>query len=267
MRTRKHDRSPSRRGWLLAVPAVLLLAGAVLLLLRGTGSAADPGSTPAVGASSAAADGADAPLSNQPAANPTGLGDFTFEMSDPVSGVVQATDQGQILVLESPYRVVDANGADALIHYALLACPLEEALLDTAVTVTCGTLYGSADQVWLDAPYLVGGDVWVPTPYATLHISDAWADCLAVTRRQTGDGCEVLFTGLIDERAYPLFTIVLGAGSGTEAGATTGPDGSLVPVWVQFHPLDEYPDLQDGELTRMQAMQEDLNYLLDELTV
>ena len=64
---------------------------------------------------------------------------------------------------------------------------------------------------------------------------------------------------------YPLFKVTIGEGDGSKIGELTDSAGTKRDVYLQLEEIQEDPNLNDGEQNRLYAMQEDLNYLIDNL--
>ena len=76
---------------------------------------------------------------------------------------------------------------------------------------------------------------------------------------------EVIYSAQFNVRNIPLFSIIIGEGEGVQAGTITAEDGTQRNVYVKFEELEEDESLSKIEQNRLYAMQEDLNYLLDNL--
>ena len=59
--------------------------------------------------------------------------------------------------------------------------------------------------------------------------------------------------------------MTIGEGDGSKIGELTDGAGTKRDVYVQLEEIQEDPNLNDGEQNRLFAMQEDLNYLIDNL--
>lgn len=107
--------------------------------------------------------------------------------------------------------------------------------------------------------------VTVGTPYGDLYYQSMWSDCMKTEQTRNGDALEVSFSTQINGKAYLLFVVVIGPGDGTPAGELTDAEGTKREVSVRFEELAESPELTEGERNRLYAMQEEINYVIDNL--
>lgn len=111
-----------------------------------------------------------------------------------------------------------------------------------------------------DVPY-----VTVSTPYGDLYFQDQWEDLMKIEQKETDDSVEVAFSAEINDMTYTLFYVTIGSGGGTPVGELTGPDGVKREVFVRSNEMEDIPELSDGERNRLYAMQEDINYIIENL--
>lgn len=107
--------------------------------------------------------------------------------------------------------------------------------------------------------------VTVSTPYGDLYFQDQWEGIMKTEQKEDGDAIVVSFYAEINDMAYQLFHVTIGPGSGTPVGELTGPDGVKREVFVRSEEVEAVPELSDGERNRLYAMQEDINYVIDNL--
>ena len=81
----------------------------------------------------------------------------------------------------------------------------------------------------------------------------------------TDDAVEVSFYAQINDMNYTLFYVTIGPGEGTCVGELTGPDGVKREVFVRSNEMEEVPELSESERNRLYAMQEDINYIIENL--
>lgn len=108
-------------------------------------------------------------------------------------------------------------------------------------------------------------DTVIETVYGNLYFPDQWQEFL-VTDQKEGDGTvSISFAANIKEQNYPLFTVTIGGEEDNPAGSLTDADGNKRNVYVKLDEIPESDALNEGEQNRLYAMQEDVNYLLDNL--
>lgn len=105
----------------------------------------------------------------------------------------------------------------------------------------------------------------ITTDFGTLYYPDQWTECVKINQSATENALTVSFDAVINDRQYPLFDVVIGQDDGMEVGQLTDNSGTKHTVYLHVDELQEDPDLTDGEQNRLYAMQEDLNYLIDNL--
>lgn len=108
-------------------------------------------------------------------------------------------------------------------------------------------------------------EIVIGTAYGDLYYPAQWEEFLQVDQTEDGESVQVAFSGKVDETLYPLFTIIIGSGDGVSAGTLTDKDGTQHEVYVQIREVTGNAALSQIELNRLYAMQEDLNYLIDNL--
>lgn len=108
---------------------------------------------------------------------------------------------------------------------------------------------------------------WEPieTKCGTLRYPDQFIDYVQTKQTETGKGVNVLFQAKIGEKTIDMFEICIGEGSGESVGKLTGPDGTKRDVYLRFIELGDLSGLTEGETDRVYAMQESLNYVIDNL--
>lgn len=112
-------------------------------------------------------------------------------------------------------------------------------------------------------------DFEIKTTYGVLYFPNQWEDYVQVDQAQENESVEVAFSGKIKEDAelVPLFSIIIGddAGDAAAAGKLTGDDGVQRMVSVKIEEIVEDDSLSETEQNRLYAIQEELNYLIDNL--
>lgn len=108
-------------------------------------------------------------------------------------------------------------------------------------------------------------DVVVRTSYGDLHYPGRWQEYVIIRQEQKGNTIVVVFETQSDDETYELFKIFIGDDCGVVVGSLTDNDGVQRNVYLQVEELPADSKLTESEQTRLYAMQEDLNYLLDNL--
>ena len=108
-------------------------------------------------------------------------------------------------------------------------------------------------------------DMLIHTDYGDLHYPDCWLEYVAVRQEQSDNVIVVTFETKSGEKAYELFKILIGDGSGEIVGSLTDDAGTQRNVYLQVDELPAASGLEEPEQIRFYAMQEDLNYLIDNL--
>lgn len=107
--------------------------------------------------------------------------------------------------------------------------------------------------------------VVVQTPFGNLQYQDQWIEFMRTDVTDDGNTVTVIFYSEINSVRYELFGLIIGEGDGGLAGQITGPDGVARNVYVRMLELGETDTLSDGEQNRLFAMQEEINYVIDNL--
>lgn len=107
--------------------------------------------------------------------------------------------------------------------------------------------------------------VVVSTPYGNLQYQDQWMEFMSVDQVRNGDDLVVTFSALINDVKYPLFELTIGAGDGNAAGQITDANGVRRDVYVHMMEIVDTAALTDSEQNRIFAMQEDINYVIENL--
>lgn len=108
---------------------------------------------------------------------------------------------------------------------------------------------------------------WEPvtTEYGDLKYPDDFYEFLETEETKDGDNLRVLFRAIINENKYDMFTLIIGEAEGEIVGTLTDSAGTKRNVYVEFHELGDTSALSESESNRLYAMQESLNYVLDNL--
>lgn len=111
-----------------------------------------------------------------------------------------------------------------------------------------------------DVPYVV-----VNTPYGDLFYQDQWGADMTVEQLTEGDSLKVNFSTVVNGTTYPLFSFVIGSGEGTMVGELTDAAGIRREVYASMASLPDMSVLTAAEQNRLYAMQEDINYVIQNL--
>lgn len=139
------------------------------------------------------------------------------------------------------------------------------------VALLCGLLAGCGnDKVQEDQNDNVSADtipedVVVHTDYGDLHYPDRWQEYVTIRQEQNGNTIAVTFETKSGEETYELFKVLIGDDSSEVVGSLTDDTGTQRNVYLHVEELPADSGLEETEQTRFYAMQEDLNYLIDNL--
>lgn len=105
----------------------------------------------------------------------------------------------------------------------------------------------------------------VDTDFGQLRYPDQWVEFAKATQSQK-DGNEVIsYDAIVDGKTYHLFNIIIGDSNLPVVGTTVGKDGTERNVYVEAEELAGIDDLPENVQERLHAMQEDVNYIIDNL--
>lgn len=108
-------------------------------------------------------------------------------------------------------------------------------------------------------------DIVVHTDYGDLHYPDRWQEYVTIRQEQNGSTIEVTFETESGGKTYELFRILIGGDGNEVIGSLTDNAGTQRNVYLYVKETAVSTDLDEAEQTRFYAMQEDLNYLIDNL--
>lgn len=109
-------------------------------------------------------------------------------------------------------------------------------------------------------------DIAIETSVGTLRFPPQWADTL-VTEEIEGDGETIIvFRAKVADVSYDLFYVVVADnGAANAIGTITGPDKVVRNVYIDCADIDGQNGLNDEDRNTLYVMQEDVNYLLQNL--
>lgn len=105
----------------------------------------------------------------------------------------------------------------------------------------------------------------IHTDYGDLLYPDTWQEYVTIRQVQRGDSLSVIFRMESDGTVYELFRIVIGRDDGIMVGLLTDDAGAMRSVYLYAEELASDSGLEGSEQLRYYAMQEDLNYLINNL--
>ena len=105
----------------------------------------------------------------------------------------------------------------------------------------------------------------VNTAYGDLYYQEQWSEHMLVTQQLDGELLVVAFIAEFNGIQYPLFELMIGADKEESVAQLTDAEGTKRHVAVNFLELGEYPELAEDEQNQLYAMQEDINYIVDNI--
>ncbi len=107
--------------------------------------------------------------------------------------------------------------------------------------------------------------ICIETGYGNMYYPQKWEDSLIVTQKVDSGKLTVQFDARLSEKQYTLFSVIVGEANGDLVGELTDDHGNRRRVYLVVAELADISNLSQGEQEILFAMQEDLNYLLDNL--
>lgn len=105
----------------------------------------------------------------------------------------------------------------------------------------------------------------VETEYGTLYYHEQWLGLMKIEQNKEGENVIVSFEGEADGARYPLFTIIIGSSDESYVGEITDASGAKHEVFAVFEDLEQYINIAQEDYDRLCAMQEDLNFVIENL--
>ena len=133
--------------------------------------------------------------------------------------------------------------------------PTEPAAEETEAAAPAAT-----EEVVLDPNVVV-----VSTPYGNLYYQEQWAEFMKVVQLTEGEKLTVSFSAEINGMDYPLFLLEIGEAAGDPVGTLTDAQGVQRNVYLTVEENMEHTQLPQDEQNRLYAMQEEINYVLENL--
>ena len=108
-------------------------------------------------------------------------------------------------------------------------------------------------------------DFVIQTEYGDLHYPDQWREYVKTHQKKSKGTVEITFEAKIEKSYYKLFELLIGDGNGEFVGKLTDDNGVQRNVYLRVAELPLISDFDKVDQNRYYAMQEDLNYLIDNL--
>lgn len=105
----------------------------------------------------------------------------------------------------------------------------------------------------------------VSTQYGNLQYQDQWREFMVTEESMDGENLTISFRAEINDIQYDLFALTIGVVDDVPVGEITGPDGVKRNVYITLTEIMESDALTEGEQNRLYAMQEDINYVIENL--
>lgn len=107
--------------------------------------------------------------------------------------------------------------------------------------------------------------VSIATKYGELRYQEQWTETMLTAQKTDGDNVVVEFTASVGENTYPLFDVIIGEAEGSPMGEITDGSGTKRSVYFNVKEIGDISALTQDEQNLLYAMQEDVNYILDNL--
>ncbi len=106
----------------------------------------------------------------------------------------------------------------------------------------------------------------ISTDYGDLYYPDQWEEFIQIDEEKEDESTTLFFKAVINSNEYELFDIQISGESDSEsAGTLTAEDGSTSDIYISMKEIADTGNLTEGETDRLYAMQEDINYIIDNL--
>jgi len=166
--------------------------------------------------------------------------------------------------------VIVSNGAEVYVGVKFHEVDFDDTWTDEECNIVYAMQEASnemMERLNLSDPSETDGDVVVETPYCSLSYPGDWGDMLKIEHRDE-DVYAVDFFGQIEgKEKILLFTVIFGGDEGSLLGTIKDGDGNDISVNITFNDIEFDNSWTEVEKNRIYAMQEDANYLMDELAL
>lgn len=107
--------------------------------------------------------------------------------------------------------------------------------------------------------------VVVNTPYGDICYQEQWSEHMVVEQVEEDELLRVSFLAEFNGLKYALFDLMIGVGEDEAVATITDAAGTVRNVGVNFLELGEFPELSEDEQNQLYAMQEDINYVIENI--
>lgn len=108
-------------------------------------------------------------------------------------------------------------------------------------------------------------EVLVKTKFGNLYYQDQWEGFMQVMISEDDVYTTVAFAGEINGVQYSLFQLNIGDAEDEPSAWITDDQGEKHGVYVSMEEIGMIPELTEGEQNRLFAMQEEINFILENL--
>lgn len=114
---------------------------------------------------------------------------------------------------------------------------------------------------------LLDSEITIRTDYGDLHYPGKWDDTVSFEVIYEDEIVRVRVFAVLHDKNYDLFNVLIADNSsqGVKSGEITDSSGNKRNVYVQLDEIKTDSELTKDEMNTLYAMQEDINYLLDNL--
>lgn len=105
----------------------------------------------------------------------------------------------------------------------------------------------------------------IHTEYGDLYYPEQWSEYLKTEQKMNGDSLQVSFLAHLEDKDFPMFQVTIGDSNDTEVGKLTDNSGTKRSVYMKVTELEGMDNLSETDQHQIYAMQEELNYVIDNL--
>lgn len=105
----------------------------------------------------------------------------------------------------------------------------------------------------------------IQTEYGDLYYPEQWEEYLKTEQTMDNDSLKVSFSAHLGDKNYPMFQVTIGDSEDTEVGELTDSSGTKRTVHMKVTELEGLEELSETDQHQLYAMQEELNYVIDNL--
>ena len=105
----------------------------------------------------------------------------------------------------------------------------------------------------------------IQTEYGDLYYPGQWEEYLKTEQTMDNDSLQVSFSAHLGDKNYPMFQVTIGDSEDTEVGELTDSSGTKRTVHMKVTELEGLEELSETDQHQLYAMQEELNYVIDNL--